>query len=421
MTDPVPHYHTVGIGAGPANLSLAALFEAVVPHRMALFERRTTASWHDQLIHPGVTMQTSWVKDLVSLVDPRHRLTFLNYMVSTGRVYALLNAQYDLLPRLEYVHYLQWASAQIEDVHYGVEVDRVAFDGRFRLFGGGRELASSDHLVLGMGDAPRVPPGFTGVLGEGVFLADELGERLERDHHDLCSRVAVVGGGQTGAECVLALLGRGFRDVRWFGRRPWFAPMDDSPPANDHYRPAYQGFLHEVPPERRRHLVEGQRLTGDAITPNSLRTIYQANYEGMLRNGDFPLTLLPGRVVQSAEIRGDRLTLQVSTAEGPQEHQADYVVLAAGREPSPLPFDRTLLDLLETDAAGEPIVGTDYSVRWRGPDDHRIYAQNRARFTHGVPDANLTLLPVRAATIINSMFGRTVWEYRDDYISTDWA
>src|SRR5262245_28696693 len=109
-----PRFHTVGIGAGPANLSLAALFEYSTSEQIALFDREPGPSWHNKLLHPGVRMQTSWLKDLVSLVAPRHELTFLNYLVTTGRLFALLNSQFDVIPRVEYVRYLGWAAQRLQ-------------------------------------------------------------------------------------------------------------------------------------------------------------------------------------------------------------------------------------------------------------------------------------------------------------------
>ena len=43
----VPEYHTVGIGAGPANLSLAALFESSTSEQIALFESQPGPAWHN--------------------------------------------------------------------------------------------------------------------------------------------------------------------------------------------------------------------------------------------------------------------------------------------------------------------------------------------------------------------------------------
>src|SRR4051794_38580868 len=107
---PVETLHTVGGGAGPANLSPPAPYQSGTDERMALFEGQPQPTWHEPLLHPGARMQMSWLKDLVSIVDPTHPLSFLNYLVTNGRLFALLNAQFDVIPRREYANYLDWAS-----------------------------------------------------------------------------------------------------------------------------------------------------------------------------------------------------------------------------------------------------------------------------------------------------------------------
>jgi lysine/ornithine N-monooxygenase len=52
---------------------------------------------------------------------------------------------------------------------------------------------------------------------------------------------------------------------------------------------------------------------------------------------------------------------------------------------------------------------------------YKMYALNRARFTYGLTDANLTLLPVRAAIVLNSMFGRQLFEIRDELCPVNWG
>ena len=241
-TTPPPEFHTVGIGAGPANLSLAALFRSATDERIALFDRAPESAWHSTLLHPGVRMQTSWLKDLVSIVDPTHELTFLNYLVREGRLFALLNAQFDVIPRREYMRYLSWAAARIDNVFHGVANDAVSFvDGEgFLVSSGGRPVARSRHVVVGVGTRPRIPRGLAGLPPERSFLADHLALHLDVMSADRGVPVAVVGGGQTGVEAVLRLLSAGFTDIRWIGRGQWFQTIDDSPVANDFSRPAHQ-------------------------------------------------------------------------------------------------------------------------------------------------------------------------------------
>ncbi len=152
----LPLYHTVGIGAGPANLSLAALFGSATAQKIALFERQPGPSWHNRLLHSGVRMQTSWLRDLVSIVDPRHELTFLNYLVTTGRMYALLNSQFDFIPRIEYMRYLEWAARKIPDISYGITVDRISVDDDgFIVYSAGRSRSRARRTWCSAWAAPR--------------------------------------------------------------------------------------------------------------------------------------------------------------------------------------------------------------------------------------------------------------------------
>ena len=52
---------------------------------------------------------------------------------------------------------------------------------------------------------------------------------------------------------------------------------------------------------------------------------------------------------------------------------------------------------------------------------HQIYVLNRARASHGLTDANVTLLPVRAAMVMNSMFGREIYQISDDLCPVNWG
>lgn len=427
MTEPatatVPSYFAVGVGAGPANLSLAALFQSATDQPIALFDRATSSAWHSSLLHPGVRMQTSWMKDLVSLVDPTHRLSFLNYLVTEGRLFAMLNSQFEVIPRQEYMNYLTWCADRIGNISFDTPIDEVTFVERegFYSISQGTPVARSEHLVLGVGTRPTIPAGFIGLPEDKVFIADHLGGHLEAMCADLGAPVAVVGGGQTGAEAVLRLLRAGFTDISWLGRRQWFQTIDDTPAANEFYRPAHQQFLQGLTRPTRRRLIAEQVRTGDAMTPGALKTLYQANYDGMLELGRFPITMMPGRDVTEAEVAGEQVLLRATTAETVEEHLVNYAVIAVGRQLAPTPFSAELRERIDLDEDGDMIVDSDYSVRWKGMNGHRIYALNRSRFSHGIPDANLSLLPIRAALVLNSMLGREVFQIKDELCPVRWS
>jgi lysine N6-hydroxylase len=418
----VPFYHAAGVGAGPANLSLAALFGSSTSERFALFERQPKPQWHNGLLHSGVRMQTSWLKDLVSMVDPRHELTFLNYLVTTGRLYALLNSQFDAMPRIEYVRYLEWAATHLPNVSYGVDVDSVSFgDHGFELRSGDRALARSEHLVIGVGSTPFIPAELGGLPSEQVFIADHLVHRLGAMSADKDAPVAVVGGRQTGLEAAITLLRNGFTDVKWFGRRLWFETIDDSPIANDVYRPAHVEALQRLSLPTRRRVIEQLDPTGDALTPGAMRGLYQANYDRFLELDRFPVVMYPGREVVGATVDGADIVLRAQAIEKQESYRVRHVVVATGRRNASLPFDSELSERIEVDEAGEPVIEPDFSVRWKGMNGHRIYMLNRARLSQGLTDSNLTLLPVRSAIVLNSMFGRTLFDVHDELCPVNWG
>jgi lysine/ornithine N-monooxygenase len=143
-----------------------------------------------------------------------------------------------------------------------------------------------------------------------------------------------------------------------------------------------------------------------------MRTLYQANYDAMLELDRFPVRLFPAREVVSGRLDGARpdadILLTAKTLEGREEHRVRHAVIATGRRNVPVPFDDELAERVELLEDGELSVDADYSVRWKGMNGHRVYALNRARHNQGLTDANLTLLPVRAAV-------------RDELCAVDWG
>src|SRR5262249_20840908 len=137
--------------------------------------------------------------------------------------------------------------------------------------------------------------------------------------------------------------------------------------------------------------------------------------------GRFPVTLFPARDITRGETAGELVTLHAATPEHHETHQVRYVVVATGRENNPIPFDDDLRERVELDEDGELIMESDYSVRWKGMNGNRLYALNRARLSHGIPDANLTLLPVRSAIVLNSMFDRQMYRVSDDLCPVQWG
>ena len=99
--DQTSHLRLVGIGAGPANLSLAALLHGDPEQPNRFFDCKQSFTWHDDQLTTGSTLQVAIFKDLVSLSDPTNRFSFLSYLHEHGRMYHFLNAQFSKVPRTD--------------------------------------------------------------------------------------------------------------------------------------------------------------------------------------------------------------------------------------------------------------------------------------------------------------------------------
>jgi lysine N6-hydroxylase len=419
-----PHYRCVGIGVGPANLSLAALLHDRPDVPNLFLERKRTFGWHDGQLIRGATLQVSLFKDLVTLADPTNRFSFLSYLHDQGRIYHFINAQFNAMPRLEFRNYLKWASLRNKNIVFGDEVLSVAFDGRFVL-NTSRRTVTADHISIGVGSRPLVPASARKYLGDTQFHVSEFVTKAHGLHG---RRVAVIGGGQSGAEAVLDLVSRpdGERPRRiwWISRRHNFFPIDDSPFTNDYFMPSFSDYFARLDPEVRKAFNAGNVLASDGISMNTLRELYQQIYLHRFVYGNRDLIgLHPGRTV--TEVTEDHLgsgcAITIEATLPPhsfEQVKADVVIWATGFRPAPLDFLDPIAGRLEREG-DELKIDQHFAVRWDGAPEHNIFLHNAARAQRGLADPNLSLIAWRSQRIIDRIVGATSGEQLDSFV--EWA
>ncbi|WP_253075199.1 SidA/IucD/PvdA family monooxygenase [Bradyrhizobium sp. 177] len=90
-------YGVIAIGAGPANLSLAALSAPIPEISLRILEKSESVSWHPGLLIEGAVMQTSPLKDLVTPADPTSAYSFLAYLHEKRRLYKRSSVGWSML------------------------------------------------------------------------------------------------------------------------------------------------------------------------------------------------------------------------------------------------------------------------------------------------------------------------------------
>jgi lysine N6-hydroxylase len=420
----VEHFEVLGTGLGPFNLSLAALVEPLTDLRVRFLEARSSFQWHSGMMLPGARLQVSFLKDLVTLVDPSSPFSFLNFLAAERRLYRFLIADDGRCSRQEFERYYQWVAGQLKSVRWDQRVERIELCGeRFAVTTADGTEVTADNIVVGSGRQPWLPEFARPLVGDSVLHSGQL--RLVNPQ--LAGKsVMVVGAGQSGAEVVSHVLSGAMglpAALTWVSSRVGFLPIDDSPFTNEWFHPGYVDHFYDLAPERRRELLAHQRLASDGVSEPLLREIYRQLYDfDVLAPGQLRHRLLAcRRMIDLARKQGQLTATLFDEDTGTVETcHADVVVLATGyRSEFPGYLEPLRQRLVDDD--GKLRVRRDYSLSWDGPPNRGIYVQNAGELSHGIADPNLSLAAWRSARIINAIVGRTAYHIEDAESTLVWG
>ncbi|OXT00645.1 hypothetical protein B7H23_11130 [Notoacmeibacter marinus] len=400
-----------GIGLGPFNLSLAALADGVKGLSSAFFERRASVAWHAGLTFSDAVLQTSPLKDLVTPVCPTSPWSFLNYLVENGRFFDFMAARFDTVSRQEFSDYLAWAADGLGSTHLDAGVEEADFvDGQFRLRFANRPDCFCRALAVGTGHEPMVPPSVT--TGPDCFHASQY---LVIKPNIAGRRIAVIGGGQSGAEIVLHLLQQDYdrspASLSWFSRRDGFWTLQEGGLVDQFFTPDYLAAYRTMAPDLQARALASQKFASDGLTPSTADGIYRLLYQRRHLHGRHDVSLFPGREVVRVQSSGHGRTVVSETANGEREtSQADLVILATGYRPAIPSCLDPLAERLALEPDGALALGDRYRALWDGPDANPIYGLNQGRRSYGVIDPQLSMAAWRSAVILNDFAGRRVYD-----------
>lgn len=342
-----------GVGIGPFNLSLAALLAPLSQHHSCFFDRRPKFAWHPGMMLPGTRMQTSFLKDLVTPIDPTSAYSFLAYLVAHGKFYRFVHAEFPRVRRAEFSDYLQWVAEQLPNLTFNTEIQEINLDhDRFLLTSNNGDKIRSSHLVIGTGVTPYLPTWAYSQMNQfclhsSQYMNTEI--RLEN------LRVAIVGGGQSGAEIFLDVFSgnRGKpKEVTWVSRRPNLEPLDETCFTNEYFTPHYVKNFFQQSDMRRSGIVKNQTLAGDGISPQTLSELSQLLYEcDFIKNTDSDKSHY--RIMTHRDVRKMtrnstywQLDMHNRFDESDECILADIVILATGyKQKSPIVYRYLLKDL----------------------------------------------------------------------------
>jgi lysine N6-hydroxylase len=428
-------YKLIGIGIGPANLSLAAMLEgsglvAAASERLLFLERKREFTWHEGQLFPGARMQNSFARDLVTLADPTNPFSFLAFLKRNGRLLQFLNAGFFMPSREEFVAYFQWVISNLSSLQFNCEVTSVDFDEAADCFTvgyatpEGARSARAENIVIGTGLVPKSPPFRGGQAPRGWIHVSEM---IARRPVFKDKQVVVIGGGQSSAELVDYVLSAADppSSLIWVTRDSNLAPLDTGNATREFYTPGYARHFYAQSDDRREQILKREGRAESGVSAWLLESLYQRIYHRRhVAAHRMDVRIIPNvdviEVGESDSDSGCRLRCQ-SADDGQKFHiTADIAVGCTG-------FGQPDLDILRPlermgVRAAQPLdIGPDFSLAWNGSPERRIFVQSLSRQLHGLGDPNFTMVCHRNSIITNRVFDRILFpvDYSDMLI--DWS
>ncbi|MFD0207089.1 MULTISPECIES: lysine N(6)-hydroxylase/L-ornithine N(5)-oxygenase family protein [Saccharothrix] len=409
------------IGAGPSNLALAVAIEESGERQLAtstlVLEQYPDVKWQRNLLLPWARSQVSFLKDLVTLRNPRSRFSFLNYLHQQGQLDDFVNLSTFNPYRWQLSAYQQWVADGLEQVRirYNARTERIdpryAEDGS--VAGWAVTLSDGDtitcrDLVVGTGRDAHVPEVFRDLPRERVVHSTQYSGRITglTAPSDRPMRPVVIGGAQSAAEMFMALH-QDFPDseptlvLRSIGLQNY----QTSKFVNELFYPSFVDEFYTMLPEARSQVLDEMRLTNYAgLAPPFLEEIYSMLYQqkmlGRQRSSVRSLTEVVG-----ARMDGDEVVLDLRDRKSGKVEplRCDAVFLGTGYDPR---MPAMVGDLADRMGLADVNVSRRYRVDLGDSAWGAIYLQGVNEQTHGIADSLISVLAHRSQDITEDLLAR---------------
>ncbi len=407
-------YDFIAVGLGPFNLSLACLTDNIEDLNGLVFEQKEQFNWHPGMMLESVHLQTPFMSDLVTLADPSHPLSFLNYIKKQGRLYSFYIRESFYLLRSEYNQYCQWACEQVSNIRFNHHVSEIHFDEDKQLYRvvyestqnekNGRHEVFCKKLILGTGPAPHVPEFCRGIGDTVIHSSDYLNQKAQLQKQE---SITIIGGGQSAAEIYYDLLQEieihGYQ-LNWVTRSPRFFPLEYSKLTLEMTSPEYVDYFYDLPNAQKDQLIAQQQNLYKGINASLINDIYDLLYIKRLDN-DFETNIFSNSALTDVN-KSNKQNLNLSFFQ--QEQQQGFslntraLVLATGYSTSIPEFLLPISERLKWDEKGRFDVSRNYSIDKNGSE---IFVQNAELHSHGFVTPDLGMACYRNSCIIRDLLG----------------
>lgn len=418
----VAEFDLVGIGFGPANLSVAIhIEEQQIPLKTCFLESRSEFIWHPDMLIDGTRMQISFMKDLVTQRNPTSSYSFLNYLHQQKRLSRFINMSSFQPTRQEFNHYLSWAAKRVQKNGYNqvcydnqvIDIQPLQTQGevaKLRIVSQDSKGRVSEriarNILVAVGGQPRLPDAFNKIknLSQVHSLTHSIHYKSWQQSFATSAgkapRIAIVGAGQSAAEIFIDLVKKypkGHVDI--INRERSIHPSDDSPFVNEVFDPEFTDEMFASSKQTRHSLLQRFQGTNYAVVDMpEIEQIYQIFYDQQI-TGNLRHHHLSAHNIEQAILQPDTSwTLDMQNGINGERFSKTYdgIVLATGFTYNKHLQMLSALEQWRTDKSVE----RHYRLPMQDSFTVNIYLQGCNESSHGLSDTLLSVMAIRAQEIV---------------------
>lgn len=423
----IEKFDLIGIGFGPANLSVAIALEEERNKgqniKCCFIERKQGFEWHPGMLLDGTRMQISFLKDLVTLRNPASTYSFVNYLHENERLNAFINMSTFQPTRVEFNDYLQWAAKRLSvDVHYGNEVlsvDPADKDEQGLQWvcvtsqdeNGNVTKRLAKNIIVAVGGTPKLPKEFPEVKQLISIPSITHSSRYKNWRNQYATslnkpRIGIIGAGQSAAEIFVDLVDHHPEgEIEIINRERSIHPADDSPFVNEIFDPEFTCEVYRSDVDSRKNLLKRFQGTNYAVVDMpEINSIYETLYVQRI-TGNHAHKHRASHNIESATLNDDNswsLKMRNGMTGEHLEQHYDAIILATGYQ-----YQRhfELLENLKPWMSNQP-VERKYRLPMQDNCDINIYLQGCNEHSHGLSDTLLSVISIRANEIVSDLISK---------------
>ncbi|SFD00804.1 lysine N6-hydroxylase [Chitinophaga sp. CF118] len=411
-------YDVIGIGVGPSNLSTAALIKPFSSKLSSIFfDHKKEFSWHPGLMFPDAKLQVSILKDLVTMIDPTNKFSFLNYLKEERKLYIFAARNgFSNVKRKEFEAYLKWVVSKLDNLYFNSNVEEIDHTGELFKVKVNSEIFETRNILMGAGLTSNIPNFCRSWLSSTLFHSSQF---LKQYNNYRGKSVAIIGDGQSSCEILKFILENDDDSlpsrINWIFRNHRLNLLEDTPFANELYTPNYSEYIYSLEKNQRTKLIEQEKYTSDGVSGSMLNEIYDLLYY-MKFNTKCEISIYNDSSLTDLKKENEKYFMSLNNE---STIESEIVILGTGfYYQIPKCIERLSKEYYIEDGVFK--IDKKFRLIPKSNIKGSIFIHNGAKHVRGIADPNLSLVAWRSGVIINTLLNSDIYNISDEMTIIDW-